>query len=222
MGRILLTTTNEKGSISYVAGKVSFIREGQEGRVVNIGMTLNVYNTETRTGDKKYINFAAWNNDDASKPQLADRVRKAKVDAGSYILIRCGNISEGNPATDGTPQLDAKLFDFQYNAFYAVETDDGRKQSIIIGTVRSVKDDGGDHFRVGIPVDAMSNGKKETTWYNVTFANGRSKNADSARKILKQGSSLAILGSEMNKHEYNGNMYNDLFGNIFDIKYTES
>lgn len=219
MGRILVTTTNEKGDVSYVAGKVTFVREGQEGKVVNIGMTLNVYNPETRTSEKKYGNFAAWNNDDPEKPQLADRVRKAKVDAGSYILIRCGNIFERGTANDGTVQLDAKLFDFQYNAFAEIVTNDGRKQSVIIGTVRNVRDDGGDYFRIGIPVDTMSGGKKETTWYNITFANGKATMADNARKILKNGSTVAILGSELSKRENNGAVYNDFFGNVFDVKY---
>jgi hypothetical protein len=222
MSRILTTIKQEKGEVNYVAGKVTFVREGQDGRVVNIGMSLNVYDPETKTSSKKYITLNAWNNDDAEKAQLADRVRKAKVDTGSYILVKCGTLIDDGEANNGTPRVKASVFDFQYNWFGAVETDEGQKRSIIVGSVRSIRDSG-DYFKVGVPVETNRGGKKETKWYNITFSNGKSSMADTARKILKQGSAIAVLGSELTvKTGENGSEFNDFYGNILDVKYEDA
>jgi hypothetical protein len=223
MGRILATIKQENGDINYVAGKVTYISERDDGKVVNISMSLNCYDPETKTKEKKYISLAAWNNDDAGKSQMADRVRKAKVVAGSYILARCGTFTEDSrgPASDGTPRVNANLFDFQYNWFGEI-TDGEKKKSLIIGTVRTIKDNG-KFFSVGIPVDKTVEKKKKTTWYNVSFADTeKSQMATVAKKILKQGSVIAVCGSTLTTKEgNNGNSFNDFYGNQLDMKYDD-
>jgi hypothetical protein len=221
MGRILFTRKNEKGDINYIAGKVSFVRDGQDGKVVNIGITINEYDTATKVRVRKYVSLAGWNDDDLNKAQMADRLRKAKVATGSYILARCGTLTEDEPAKDGTPRLNSVLFDFQYNAFQAFEDNNGNKRSIIIGTVRKIKDSNNEYFEVGIPVETTKDGKKETKWYNISFRNTeKSAMADTARKIIKVGSAIAVYGSEVTtKAGKNGNEFNDMYGYVIDVKY---
>lgn len=219
MGKIIYTQKNEKGDIHFVAGQVSYVQDGMgelKDRVVNIGLTLDVYNREKKENEKKYLSVAFWNNDDPSKAQLADRVRKAKLGAGSFIYLRVGTMKDMEPASDGTPRLACSGFDFQYNGQYEISVPDKDPYNVICGTCRRTQESG-DYYQVNIPVERRSGGEKTTTWYSVSFKDSeKSKVGTRAKKVLKDGTPVCILtGVITDKEGNNGAVYHNAYAMDF-------
>ena len=219
MGKVLFTKKNENGDINYVAGRVSFIQEGtgsMEGQVVNVGMTLTVYNRETKTSEKKYLSVGFFNNDRA---KMADRVRNAKVHAGSFVLVTCGTFRDTEPAKDGTPRMTAIGMGFDYSTQRTISNAEGQEYNLIVGTARRIIDDP-DNKRVNITVPTTvfnrDTRENETKWFGVTCANTEKSNIyDRAKAAIVDGSAVAFLTSRVRVTEKDGKVYNDVLA--FDL-----
>ena len=212
MGKKMITNaTKSGGEINLITGVVTFMRDGeyQGKKVVNIGITLETYNPDTRENDKSYLNISAWNNDDVKK-QFADRVTNAKVAVGSFLSFLTGPIQDDDKsnavATDGVPRYKANLLDFQYNRRW-VFGEGSEERNIVIGTVRRVTDKE-DSFSVSIPVNnaiKKADNTYETAWYNVAFKNTeKATMADRARNVLAVETPCAILCGKLYTNEENG------------------
>lgn len=217
MGKLMFKRNTEKGDVNYVAGTITFIREGVgevEGKVVNIGMTVNIYDYEKKESQKKYLTVSFWNNDDPTKPQMADRVKKANLHTKQFVLLRCGGFREDTAANDGTPRLACLGFDFQFNDF--VELSD--KYDLIVGTARNCSRNE-DRYRISVPVDKRLKDEKEakTRWYSVTFFNNEKRAAaDNAENILVQGIPCCVLCNKLKENtDGTGKIYRDLVGYEF-------
>jgi len=216
MGKIMYTTKNEKGDINYVAAAVSFVSDGlgdAKDRVVNIGTSVDVYDPENKTRQKKYLNVGFWNNDDTSKAQLADRVHKAKVSPGSFLLLRTGTFRDAEPAGDGTPRMNASGFDFQYNSQVEIPVEGKAPVNIICGTARrtQLRDDG--TFVANVPIDSKVDGNKVTTWYSISFKDkGKNNLGTRASKTIRDGVPVCILAGKITDNDgTNGMVYHNAY-----------
>lgn len=202
MGKILFTQENEKGSLNFIAGTVTSVREGTgkaAGKVRNILMDLSVYNAESKTNEKACIDIALWDNEkepENKRKQLATRSKNAKMEAGTFAMFTCGSITE-KTAKDGVRQMSAIAFNFDYGMRRSVEVDNEKglfTNEIICGTIRRLNLEG-DHPYIVIPVDRYKDGEKSTDWISV-FLKADDENA---KKYMQVGTSIACLTSEVHE-----------------------
>ena len=199
MAKIIKTNINEKGDVNFIGGYINFLREGAENNVVNIGLTLDVYNKETKTSEKKFLGVAFWD-------EKADRIRKAGVREGEFMLITTGTMKDDGEAKDGTPRLKASGFDFQRQQMKEF-TDDG--VCVLAGFVRKLKAEA-DRISFSIPIDKkLSDGTKETSWYSVTAKDTEKTKIFSrlAKMGITDGSPVVLLTSKVQE--------NGKFKNVF-------
>lgn len=227
MGKVIFTQQTDRGVYNMIGGTVTYVADGQgevKDKVVNIGLTLNTYNKEKKREEKQYLSVAFWNDEDPEKPQLADRVKRAKVRVGSFLFFRTGKITDtGRNANDGTPRLSAVGFDFQYNCKYEIPAEEGqRSYNILCGYARNVEQRG-EYYQVSIPVERRINGDKETVWYAVSFANTEKNNIGTrASKVVQNGTPVCILtGSISDREGNNGTVYHNTRGFEFVSGFTQ-
>jgi len=209
MGKILVCQETERGEKNYVAGVVTYVQEGLEGRVMNFGISVSIWNAELQDSIKWYLNFGAWNNENPEKPQMADRVRNAGIEVGTLLCVTCGGLIEDDIADDGTPRYKASVWNFKKNGRVSIpaETQD-QERNIIIGTIAKTLSNG-DYYTVSIPVYTPRGEETITTWYNISFKNNEERfAADQAREVLVKGTDCAILCGRVKKN----NGFNDLWG----------
>ena len=210
MGKVLFTRKNADADINYVAGRVSYVREGtgaMEGKVVNIGMTITVYNRETKENEKKYLSVGFFNSDQSA---LADMVKNAKVRAGSFILMTVGTLRDQGTANDGTPRVSAYGFSFDYSCAREIKSGD-KTYMLIAGSARNIQDDESrSQIRFSIPASVYDRAEKKNTtvWYGVTAQNSERRNLyNYAKSLIVDGSAVALLCSAVRETEKGGRTY---------------
>lgn len=207
MGKILFTNKKENGDVNYIAGIVTFVNEGygeMEGKVVNCGMTLSVWDPEKKESQKKYLSISFFNNE--NRP-LRDRFVNAKVGAGDFILVTTGTIKELTPAKDGTPRIAATGFAFSKSGITYVEAGD-KKYNVVIGTARRLRDvPEKSILNVNVPVSVFDKTDKsrKDVWYSISFADNDSRKLYKPAKAITEGTPIACLCGEVRE---NGNFKN--------------
>lgn len=130
-------TTVRKGNNVIVCGVVSKIREGQDGRVVNVTLEGETYDSKQKASVNKKLEFAFWNSDKSDdllegKNQLADRVRKAKVSEGAYLMVK-GYVKDGKCVG----------LDFRYTGRLSLAPEKDKEGdkgiNVMVGSVSSVR-----------------------------------------------------------------------------------
>ena len=214
MGKIIYTKSDEKGELNLVVGNVSSIREGNSGQLY-ISITVNEWDREKQESQKKYLAISAWDNTEKGGKNMVDRVRKAKLAAGSFASFLTGAIDSESNAEDGTPRIRASLIDFRYNHRWNFGEGDAER-NIVIGTVTRTHDFDEDSFNVTIPVDnsiKKDDDNYDTAWYGITFKNTENrKNATNMRKFLSKGTACAVLCGSLRTSESNGYTNYNLYG----------
>lgn len=182
MAKLIYTEkANDGHNIHYIAGNVSFVNAGTgeyEGKVMNIGMTLETFNPVTREREKKLLTVSFWN---SNENKLADRIRNAKVQAGAFLLVKCGELRDAGINEDGVQKLNAYGFRFQYNEALRLS----EKNTLICGPIRRINEVA-NGITAFIPVKTRSG---DSVWYSVNFFN-REVNG----KVYKIGERAAKYG----------------------------
>ena len=202
-------------TFSIIVGEVTKVSEGKgaaEGKVVSLTINRKELNKEAKEEVIIPTTVSFWNNDDSSKPQMADRIRKAKVSEGSYLMVSC--------IIDESDTKKARGYQFWYSGIGSVKTEeepDEKKVNVITGYIASVRENGR-VFNVSIPVKVY--GEEESRFYQIAFWNNEDESkpqmADRAKKILNKGDRVAIVCSEIKETEYNGKTYYNLTGFSFE------
>lgn len=208
MGKILFTNKKENGDVNYIAGTVTFVNEGygeMEGKVVNCGMTLSVWDPEKKESQKKYLSISFFNKE--NRP-LRDRFVSAKVGAGDFIMVTCGTIKDLTPAKDGTPRIAATGFAFSRSGITTVESGD-KKYNLVIGTARRIRDvEDKSILNVNVPVSIYdkADSTRKDVWYSIAFASNDSRKLyKPAKDAITEGTPIAVLCGEVRE---NGNFRN--------------
>lgn len=210
MGKVLFTQRNESGTIHYVAGKVTFVQEGtgtMQGKVVNVGMVLNVYNPETKAQEKKYLNIGFFNSE---KSKNADRIKSAGVRAGSFIMAVVGDFRDGDKAPDGTGRLNAYGFSFDFSCVREIKAE--KSYTVVAGQAHNLKDDGSKlSFAVPVTIWNRDKGEKEIQWVSVTAMNNENrKTYDYAKRVIKDGSVVGLLCSAIRENTVGEKVYRNV------------
>lgn len=158
------------------------------GRVTNIKIKANVYNTATKSEEEKEIEIAFWNGDKNKLAESAD----SRLKVGDYVSALVTLNEKGNYSA-----LSFKKAGQWY--FPAVEEDPTTgasaqpERNIFIGTISSgTMSADGRCFRASMPVVEYNSetGDSETKWKGITFWNNDdaerpSKLGTNAEKCLK-------------------------------------
>lgn len=208
MGKIVHTTHSENGDINFVAGTISFVAPGTgeyKGKVQNVSMTIQEYVPEEKKTVNRVLQLAFWNSDDASKAQLADQVKNAKLKAGNFIFAVCGNITDtGAQRKDGTPISKATAFEFRFNhrrILEIVKDENTYENNIICGRVAHFVE--GENPYIRIPVNKGPKDEQTTDWYTVFFMD---KLRDSVIKNIKKGLPICVYTQKVNEKEHEGDI----------------
>lgn len=173
--KLVITRMNE---MVLVGGKVVDVREGTgqaTGRVVNVKIEGSEWNKEEQKEEKKILDIAFWNSDKPDGKQLADRVKKAGVKAGSFITALVLLKDDGK----------AHGIDFRYSGVWVFPATGEKKEiNVFVGSVASFDEDPeGRYVRVSVPTKDRNG---ETVWNRITFWNSDdAAMADRAKACLK-------------------------------------
>lgn len=131
--------------------------------------------------------------------RLADRIKKAKVQTGSYISVLTVGEKDAKTATG---------LDFKYSGIWKFKGQDGKKNSTVIhGMACSGREVDKNTFSVSVPIKYVENGEESTRWYEITFYNsddGEYRNADIAKKLLSEKTTCCIRGGEVKEKTVKG------------------
>jgi len=213
--------TSENGSINLVAGTVSSLLEGEgeyKGRVVNVGISIDIHDNTTKSSHSNYLYIALWNSNEPGGKMLADHAKHA-IKVGSLYTFLTGPLNEERRTDDGTKVLSAYATDFQSNYRWVFNEGKDNELNVVIGPVRTIRSTG-ENYEVGIPVDVpaanTASGKQDVIWYNVGFKNhGQFLNADNARRLLEKGTICALHAGKLKINEWKDRTYRNMYG--FDI-----
>lgn len=213
MSKILFTEHRENGDVNYIGGKVTYVSPGSgsaEGKVINVGMALDVYNKEQQEVERNYLNIAFWNGD---KRNLADAVTKAKVKPGDFLIVVTGGIRDAGETKNGTLKKSTNGFGFNFSKKLDINNS---HEAIVHGNVRNIySKDNAAYVTV-----AVFGPKKSEVLYSITFpekdgaGNMRHLNTR-AEKLLKKGSSVCILTGPIKDNEKDGKTYHNAFAYDF-------
>lgn len=226
MAKLVYTEKASDGhNVHYIAGNVSFVNFGTgeyEGKVVNVGMTLDTFNPKTREREKKLLTVSFWN---SGKHKLADRIRSAKVRAGVFLLIKCGELRDAGVNGDGVQKLNAYGFRFKYNEIVHL----GDDLTLICGTIRRTNKSefhwmemNGDRLIVSVPIKTKTG---ETEWYSIHFINGdvnektRKIAERAARYGLSDGMDICALCGPVDVVEGGNTTFRNLYAYDFSVGY---
>lgn len=210
----------EIDGLVLLGGVVTEFREGTgnaTGRVVNIKLKGKKWDGSKEVDEIADIAF--WNNEDSSKPQLADNVKAAGLTVGRFITVLTVPREDGNYSA----------IRFQYSGAWRFPEKDGRKElNVFVGTIANVKAGTG-RLYVSIPTQEYNKETREneTIWNGVTFWNNEenpetgakaSNLADRAAKCFVDRNDgfkpKAVVVAGENK-PYNG--YDNYTGYSFDM-----
>lgn len=199
MGRIMYTKKDERGELNYLSGVITFVREGADGKVLNIGMMLD-------GKDPASVSIACWNGE---KTKLADRARAAKLAPGSFITVLVGELKDAGKNEKGMQRFNANAFRFWYNG--AISIEDGDKTfTLVCGRAVSPREGDG-LYSVQVPISVWNTemGGQETDWVGVTFWNSEKVTdfADKAKERVTRGTAFAALCGAIKEREHNGRQY---------------
>ena len=163
---------------------------------------------ENRTGEDAVKVF--FRNGDTKK--LADRIRSAKVSEGAFLAVLC-NWEQGKEEANG--------LDFKYRGAFHLKSESDSPATIIIGKVfncRESKTKTDDPvFSCTIPVDEFVDGETITKWISISFFdNEKVKNAEFAKKLLRNGDMIAVRTGEIKEKESDSKTYYNTSGYRFE------
>jgi hypothetical protein len=225
MNKIIFSKTDSKGTMNIVAGDVSNVFAGTgeaTGRLTKVSMTVPVYDRENKVEVKKYLTLNCWNSEDGTKP-LADWALKA-IKKGDFIAFLTSAIKdEGEPASDGTPRIQASVIDFQRNrrwSFIDENKSENNERNVIVSRVGSVKEKEGKVI-LRLPLDVWDEKEQNTVtqWVSVSYKNGAAK---AVAKLVK-GTPIAIVGGRLyeNQDASLGETFRNMAGFDFATGYYE-
>lgn len=195
MGKILYTRNTESGSINYISGTVTKIRENTDDKhPCVLTIIASVYDNQTRAWAKKTIELMAWKNERADRIKL---VQQMKPHVGSFITAVTGNITDYQPAK-GDVILKTSLWGMSYSGIINFE-DGGKEFTILTGNITNI--DENDDGSAEISVKARVYYSEERRAADETYECHLSKRLyDGLKKTgIKKGGTLAAIGEMEDK-----------------------
>ena len=197
MGKILYTRNGEKGSQNFLAANVIDIRPNKDDNhpyviVVSASVYVRSEGEESGHYERKTIQLQSWPQNEWNR---IERIKKMKLQKGSFIVCTVGNLKEYTPKDGGNSILQGLLFNITYNTAYTIQ--DGDKEFFLLcGTVRNVhehKKDGSAEIEVGYNAFDSESQKRHLETYTVMV---NDKTFASLKKAgIAKGGSLAAIGT---------------------------
>lgn len=216
MGKILYSQVTEKGSVHYISGTVTSIRENKDANhPFNLEIVASVFNGETKTWSLKNINLQSWEGNSWS---CIDRIKTMKVQVGSAVLCRCGNLKEyeyTGKSGKTYSGLQAPLFSIMYDYKWELEPEKKNNLYLLCGTVKNIHEykDGSATVTVNIGEYDHDKKKASTVAYDCEV-DDKTYTALKKKKVAK-GGTLSCVGFlddkklEVKRADFNERMKKD-------------
>lgn len=181
--------------------EVTAVEFGENVSTLTVSYKVYDKNLEIEVEETESIPF--YNSKDKEYPQLADRIVKAGIEAGTRISVLF-------------VKKDDKIFgqNFCFGKGRFTLPSENMTYNIIQGYVTRISSGEG-RFSVTIPVET---GKDQTDWLSITFWNNETaKMADRASKVIREGDLVAVLCGAVKEKTVGEKVYKNLSGYRFEI-----
>lgn len=195
MGKILYTEQTEKGSINYISGVVTAIKESTDDKHPHvITMQATLRDTVNKVNIRRTLQLRSWPNNSWSH---IEAVHKMKVGVGSFITAVTGNITSYTGKNSKEEVLQTPLFGCNYSCDLSTRTDPNIH--IVSGSVKSITEESSGSAVVGIAISVFDREtqKRGTKDYSILLS--AKKYASLKKAGIKKGGNLSVVGTPISE-----------------------